>query len=253
MRRILVILICLMPLAIMAQNSVTIQGRLTKLNDSEKVYLLYPDTTGLIFKIVDSAFIINSQFSFKLKNNLPVKVFLRIYHKSLPSSQVEARDELPIYLISSNPIIQVLSNTNHINEAVVIGSKNNDDNTKYLNMLKPLEKESQRLLAKYKTKGPDANKDTTFMKALIRERDIQNKGFLDLALRFIRSNYDSYSALELLYTCFSQRVIDHKIAELEFNKFSVELQRTDFGKQLSKAIIASKFEPRGDGPRTDLN
>ncbi|PTS93506.1 hypothetical protein DBR11_25200, partial [Pedobacter sp. HMWF019] len=70
--------------------------------------------------------------------------------------------------------------------------------------------------------------------------------------QFIRSNYDSYCALELLYTCFSQRVIDHKLAEIEFKKFSVELQTTDFGKQLSKAIIASKFEPRGDGPREGL-
>jgi len=252
MRTIIVILICLMPLAIMAQKSVTIQGRLTKLNDSAKIYLLYPDTTGLVFKIVDSTLVINHQFSFKLKNNLPVKVFLRIYHKSLASSQVEARDELPVYLISSNPIIQVLSNTDHVKEAVVIGSKNNDDCVKYLNMLKPLEKESQRLLAKYKAKGPDANKDTTFMKALIRERDIQNKGFLDLALQFIRSNYDSYFALELLYTSFSQRVIDHKLAEIEFKKFSVELQKTDFGKQLSKAITDSKFEPRGDGPREGL-
>eukprot|EP01132_Coremiostelium_polycephalum_P016071 gene16071-19358_t len=227
----------------MAQSSVTIQGRLTKLHDTSKVYLLYPDTTGLIFKIVDSTFVTNDQFSFKLKNNLPVKVFLRIYHKNLASSQVGARDELPIYLISSKPVIQVLSNTDHIKGAVVSGSKNNDDGMKYLNMLKPLEKESQRLLAKYKAKGPDANKDTTFMKALIRERDIQNKGFLDLALQFIRSNYDSYCALEVLYSCFSQRVIDHKIAETEFNKFSVELQRTDFGKQLFKAIIESKVEP----------
>ncbi|KIO78709.1 hypothetical protein TH53_02170 [Pedobacter lusitanus] len=233
----------------MCQNSITIQGKLAKHNGPAKVYLSYPDTSGIIFKITDSTSIINGQFSFILKNDLPPKVFLTVHRRSLNPLQQAEPDQLPVYLIFSNTSIQVLSNTDHIKEAVVIGSKNNSDYTSYLNLLKPLEKESQKLLTKFKMRGPNAIKDTTFMKDLRTQRDAQNKEFLDLALQFIRTNHDSYIALEILQSSLMQGLIDYRMAESELDKFSAELKTTKLGKQISKTITNSKIEPRGDGPR----
>ncbi|MGY0037415.1 DUF4369 domain-containing protein [Pedobacter sp. NJ-S-72] len=249
MRAIIVILICVIPLVTRAQNRVTIQGRLNKLSDSTKVYLQYPDTSGLIFKAIDSTLIINGQFSFLLKNNVPEVVFLTIRRKSITSPPADDSDQLAVYLMSSSSPLLVVSNTHNIKDATVIGSKNNTDVVNYNNLVKPLQKDSQALLAKFKARGPDAIKDTLFMKELISERDIQNKRYLDLALLFIRRNYNSYCALGILQSCFLQGVIDHNIAESEFSKFSYELKKTNLGKQISKAIINSKIEPRGEGPR----
>lgn len=249
MRAIIVILICAIPLITRSQNSITIQGRMNKLNDSTKVYLQYPDTSGLIFSAIDSTLIINGQFSFVLKNKVPEKVFLTIPRKSITSTPADDSNQLPLYLIFSNLSISVVSNTNHIKDAIVIGSKTNGDYTAYNNLLKPHEKESQALLTKFKARGPNAIKDTLFMKELISQRDIQNKNYLDLAIQFMRRNYNSYFALEILQSCFLNGLINHNIAESEFNKFPLELRTTNLGKQVSKAIINSKIEPRGDGPR----
>lgn len=253
MRGIIIIVIGVIPLITRSQNRFTIQGRLNKLNDSTKVYLQYPDTSGFAFKAVDSTLIINDQFSFILKNNVPEKVFLTINHKNIASPPTDDSYQLPVYLMSSNSSLLVVSNTNNIKDAMVTGSKNNKDYTTYHNLLKPLEKESQALLAKFKARGDGALKDTLFMKELISQRDIQNKGFLDLALQFMRKNYDSYVALEILQSSFVHGFLNHNIAESEFDKFSLELKKTNLGKWISQAIINSKIEPRGDGPRVGNN
>ena len=226
----------------LAQHNITIQGRATKLNHSTKVYLLYPDTSGLFFKTIDSAAIRNHQFSFTLKHNIPEKVLLTVRHKGSATLPTNEPDQLPVYLLFSDSLIQVQLNTGYIKDGVVTGSKNNSVYASYMNLLKPFDKESQRLLAKFKAKGPNATKDTAFMKDLINERDRQNKTFLEVALRFIRTNYDSYIALEILQSSFLQRLIDSGIAELEFDKFSVELKKTKLGKRLSESIMRSKIE-----------
>lgn len=250
MKKIIVILIGLLsPLLTLAQHHITIQGRATKLNNATKIYLLYPDTSGMIFKIIDSAAVRNHQFSFTLNDNIPEKVLLTIRHKRSTALPANESDQLPVYLLSSGSAIQLQLNTVYIKDAVVTGSKNNSVYASYLEMLKPFDKESQQLLAKFKAKGPNANKDTAFMKDLINERDRQNQTFRQAELRYIRANYDSYIALEILQSSFLQGLIEQRIAEVEFDKFSVELKKTKLGRYLSESIMRSKIELRGDGPR----
>lgn len=250
MKKIIVILTALLsPLLMLAQHHVTIQGRVAKLNNATKIYLLYPDTSGMIFKIIDSAAVRNHQFSFTLKDNIPEKVLLTIRHKKSTALPANKSDQLPVYLLSSGPVIQLQLNTGYIKDAVVVGSKNNSLYASYLEMLKPYDKQSQQLLAKFKAKGPDANKDTAFMKDLINERNRQNETFREAELRYIRANYDSYIALEILQSCFVQGLMEQRLAEAEFDKFSVELKKTKLGRYLSESIMRSKIELRGDGSR----
>ncbi|PYF76044.1 TlpA disulfide reductase family protein [Pedobacter nutrimenti] len=224
----------LFPLAVAAQDGFTIKGKAGKLNAPAKVYLRYIVGNAMIS---DSSAVLNGAFEFKGKVKGPAEAILQIkYDPAVKPDMKRKMDILNFYLENTNISIKT---PDSIYRAVVSGSGINDDNARYLAMLKPVLDKRNVLTNQYRNQSPEQRKDLALQKDMDNRFEAIEKEMEPLNEKFIRENRNSYMAL-VAYKKILGYDIKPKVAEPEFNKFSASLKATPLGKSIAEAIESAK-------------
>ncbi|MFD2871890.1 redoxin domain-containing protein [Mucilaginibacter ximonensis] len=247
MKKIIMTIIGLLPVMALAQGKFTIKGQVNTANAPLMAYLSFSEDDK---QIVDSAKIIDGKFS--LSNSASTLPMARL----TVSHQDKSVDILPIYLEPCN--INVTSATGFIKDAVVTGSKVNDDFRLYNGQLGRLSAESNILVKAWMSKTEQERQDTITLNAYRQKQLAIQKAYKDTKRNFYMSHRDSYIGL-VAYASNDEIDVKDKLdatAE-EYNKFSPEVRKTALGKMIGDMIEgATKTKiglPAIDFTQNDVN
>lgn len=203
------------PLFAAAQNSAfTLKGNVANVNAPAKIYLM-TFAAGKIAR--DSAAVNNGAFEFKGDVKGPVYARLILNHNGLGLKDMKSRGDLLNFYLESGKI--VINATDSIKKAVIVGSKINDDNKKYIALVGDGSKER-------KASSPEERA------ALAKEKEKKS-------MQFIAENPGSQISLIALKEVAGYAIDPAKI-EPVFLKLSANLRNSEAGKEFSVAINKAK-------------
>jgi len=233
MKKIALIAACLLPAAVMAQSKFAVTGKVGNLGSPSKAFLYYGPRAK---QIVDSVAIVGGKFAFAGTVSGITQASIRVTHAE-PTKRGTAPDAIMFYLEPAT--IQVVSTTDSLVNAVIKGSKVNEDDAKYKALTKSATDKSAALMAEFRAKGPNARQDEEFMKGIISRDEAIRKELDVLNKQFYAANLNSYVGL-VAFKATMDVDADLKGTEAEFNKFSAAVKTTDLGKSISKEIESAK-------------
>ncbi|WP_230547956.1 TlpA disulfide reductase family protein [Mucilaginibacter sp. UR6-11] len=228
-RKIILLVAGLLPLAAMAQGGYTISGKISGLKEPAKVYLSFEK--DLRWQTRDSAEVKNGRFKLAGNLSVPTRVMLTLTHANSPRAN-NGQDALALFI--ENAQISI-SGTDSISNASVSGSRSDRENRELEASIKPFTNEFIRLNNEFRGKPKDEAYKKAWDKAASLLAEIKNVYF-----NFAETHLNSFMGL---YT-FNQNVLDSKFdpAKVEplFYKFSPELQSSELGRHALERIEAGK-------------
>lgn len=232
MKKLLLSAALLLPVAAMAQQGFTINGKVAALNAPAKAYLIYRTPGG---QFADSTNIVNGAFTFKGQVEAPVNANIRVVHAQ-PTATKTALDILGFYI--ENKAFSITAKDS-IKNAVITGSPVNTDNAKLTALLKPAVAKMEALQAEYEAKSEEERKSEAYMQTVYARSNAIEKEMQDLSQSFISANKNSYVALNAFRSVLGYD-IDPTTAEPAFNQFSAEMKATPLGQSIQTAIQGAK-------------
>lgn len=227
-KNILMILACL-PVMVFAQaGKYSVDGNLGTYSAPAKVYLqIY--TNGKAH--TDSVTLKNGTFHFDGPiGNDPVSAYLQFNEKGTGGEFTKGNYK-EIYL--EKGAITVKS-AGVLSDAIVSGTKANEDNARYEAALKPINDAYDAIAAKRKAATPEQLQTEAFQKENSEaEKLIDNKG-ADVNKKFVKDNPDSYISLNALESfAYGADYVD--IAPL-FDALSPSVKQTEAGKKFAERM-----------------
>jgi peroxiredoxin len=200
----------------------TIQGKIGNYNAPAKVYVEYRDKDKKL--IVDSAVLHEGNFKFAGQvGTTPISAYILINTKGSGLSASE--DYHAVYL---EPGTINVNTDDKVADAVIDGTKTNNDNEKFRLAEKPVNDAYEALAAKRKTATPD---QLEALNAEEKKIDDQDAG---INKKFIQENPDSFVSLNALESyAYSADYVD--IAPL-YNNLSAAIKATDAGKKFGERL-----------------
>jgi len=197
-------------------------GKIGKLDTPAKVYLVYTGTRG---PIKDSMAINNGQFKFKGSVNDPTVGVLYINQGGWGRTN-PTNERFTIYLESGD--IQITS-PDYLSNAIVTGSKLNDEFRKHLLVLKPFDDRRAALLSGLNSL-PVANRKEAAVLAEYKKlsAQIDSERYQEY-YNFIKTHTNSYMALDELKT-YGRKYPDYAVLMQLFNALSNEVRSTINGR-----------------------
>ncbi|ACU02490.1 MULTISPECIES: TlpA disulfide reductase family protein [Pedobacter] len=251
MKKIVLIAACLLPVAVMAQEKFTINGKVGNLGAPAKAYLYYGPRAN---PVVDSAAIVGGKFMFTGPISGITQATVVIRHDLAAPSRTVAPDGYALFL--EPKVLELVSATDSIKHAVVKGSKVNDDNAKFKALTKSVNEKNAALMAEYRSKTETERNDEAYMKTVMSRDEANRKEMETLSKQFYTANRDSYIGL-LAFQGTVNVDKDLSGAEAELNKFSPAIKATELGKSIAKTIQSAKSTGVGqmamDFTQNDVN
>lgn len=252
MRKIIIAL-CMLPCTVIAQNKFTIQGKVEQLNVPAKAYLQY--NSG-VARVVDSALVNNGTFMFiGVMSGISQAQIIIKHEVTVKDPDKIAKPDLFTFYLEPK-ILMLNSITDSVKYAIIKDSKVNDDNERYKALTKSVRKKNEALVAEFKSKGIDQQKEEAYMKTVFTRSEAIKKESAEINKQFYITHLDSYVGL-VAYSNELIGEIDPVITQSEFNKFSVDLRSTDLGKTIADKIALAKHTGIGsmaiDFTQNDVN
>ncbi|MDP4290044.1 MAG: AhpC/TSA family protein [Bacteroidota bacterium] len=238
MRKVIMVLLFLVPLALMAQKgNFKLEGKIGDLDSPAKAYLVYKSVTGIR---IDSMPIKKGQFNFKGSVSDPTAGVIYINHKGWGRKD-PGNERFTIYLEQGD--IQITT-SDQLSNAIVTGSKLNDEFRKHLLVLKPFEDRRDALVTAFNSLPPEKKKDEAVRLEFKKLSDqIETERYQEY-YTFIKTHADSYLALDMLEV-YGRKYPDHTILIPLFNALSNEVRSTEHGKTfadfLQKGITSADY------------
>lgn len=246
MKKMILLIASLLPLAVMAQDGYTISGKISHLKTPAKAYLAMVEDGR--FRDKDSAEVKDGKFQFKGSVDAPQQVIISINHYGTPTSKRQ-EDNLGFFLENSK--ISIVG-TDSIKNATVSGSRSDKENRELEASIEPLTNIIIKLNKDFHGKPKDAayQKASDSVTRLIAE--IKN-----IHLKFAESHLNSFMGLYVYNLYVLDSHADPAIAGPLFDKFSPELQSSELGKRTLEKIASAKRRQTGikvtDFTQNDLN
>ena len=233
MKKILLYIIALMPLALLAQDPQTfeIKSKVGNLNAPARAYLIYQPGAN---RVIDSAVITNGAFTFKGNIINPVNAFIVIDHKGVGFTRLSdsTADVLNLYLEKGSFSV---NSPDSASKARITGSPINDDYKKLMAQLKPITEKAAALRAEISSTSQAKQNSPEFqneMQAKYKELQVSQKATLKL---YIISNPDSYLSLLALSSLDGPSPDPAELDPL-YNSLSDRLKNTETAKVFKKAL-----------------
>ena len=232
MKKIFLSLLCTLPVAVFAQQSYTLTGKIGLINAPATIYLQHQSESKVI---TDTAKIVNGGFTFKGKIDDPVPARLILDHDGT-GIQKQQPDLLNIYIEAGNINFQ---SKDSITNATISGSKINTQNQQLLKTLKPVSLKEQALYAEYLAASNEQRQSKEFMATIEKKDDAIEAEKSQLLKAFIKANPESFLSLAVLK---STAATNPDVADLEasFNKLDPTVKNTKTGKEVAQAIARMK-------------
>ena len=246
MKKIILAIACLFPLAGMAQGTYTISGKMSGLKVPAKAYLITRQGDG--FKDKDSVEIKDGKFRFTGTVNEPLQATITIRHKGASKSENQS-DNMDFFLENSK--ISIVG-ADSIKNATVSGSRSDKELRELEASISPRTKNILKIFKEQegKPKSEARKRAADSVNMLVAE-------IKDTYLKFAESHPNSFMGLYI----YNIHILDSHFNPAEvkplFYKFSPQLQSSSLGKISIDRIMAS--EKRGVGVKifdfsqTDIN
>lgn len=233
MKKILLLMICLMPMALLAQNNFTVNGNVKNLKNGDKVFLFYQLDDQ---QKSDSAVVQNSNFSFA--GNVPHGVQATICLNKNPlinrTAPGEKLDFLHFYIEPGKISLKAADSLKNI---IISGSQLNDDAAVFRAQRQPTEDKFTALNKEFAS-TPDSLKTDAFINKM-RSRESQYMGELRVSgLEFAKTHPKSYISLLTLQQAAADTLISEDAAKV-YGNLSPQLKNTPLGKTIPLLLASS--------------
>ncbi|HEX8019727.1 TlpA disulfide reductase family protein [Mucilaginibacter sp.] len=233
MKKILLLMLGLMPLVLMAQNNFTVNGNVKKLKNGDKIFLFYQLDDQ---QKSDSVTVQNSNFSFA--GNVPHGVQATICLNKNPlvnrTAPGEKLDFLHFYIEPGKISLKAADSLKNI---TVSGSQINDDAAVFRAQRQPTEDKFTALNKEFAS-TPDSLKTDAFINKM-RSRESQYMGELRVSgLEFAKTHPKSYISLLTLQQAAADTLISEDAAKA-YSNLSPQLKNTPLGKTIPLLLASS--------------
>jgi len=223
------------PAAVLAQDSnFIVKAKVGSDITPAKAYLIYR-AAGKVF--TDSAMVDNGVFQFKGTVAEPIKAQLILDHKGIGLSRLgQDADVVLLYLEKGNINI---TGQDSVKNALISGSKINDENKSYNVLVAAPEKAMTMLNSQYQAASESQRNDQAFMDGLQVRYDKAKEEKRLLQYQYIKQNPDAYRSL---LTLIELGEPDMDVATIEplFNGLSVAIRTSPTGLEFTKSISAAR-------------
>jgi peroxiredoxin len=237
MKRIVLILMAALPVALFAQtpDNYTVKSKMgSTVTTPARAYLI---RTLAGKNVIDSTNIVNGEFSFHGYIAEPTAAIIVIDAKGRGLRNMDrSADALNMYLEKGD--INVTS-ADSVVKATITGSKTNDDNVKLREALKPIIAQAKAVLDEARNASDALKIDPAFQNGVQQKYKVvqfQQEGVIKA---FIKANPDSYISLAALGS-ISGPTGDLDDEEKYFNLLSPAIKQTEAGKAFKASFEAMK-------------
>ena len=189
----LVAITAIIPSVLMAQTAnYTLNGKVGQLSTPAKAYLIYRSADKMV---TDSAAVDKGVFQFKGTVAEPIGAEVILDHQGVGLTKMRIMDVLRLYIDKGD--INITGNDS-VKTAIITGSKVNDDQKKYDDLVAGPNKAMMAVNKEYYDAPEDKKKDQQFIAGLQARFDKANEEKRMLLKQFIETNPHSFIGLEQL-------------------------------------------------------
>lgn len=240
MKKILILIIALLPYALIAQNNFNLSIQSKNVSAKAKMYLAYQENGA---QQIASAKIEKDVFKFDLKLIEPsFAVLILDPQGNVMAEEAFKKDAFRLFIEPSKISIFFKDS---VKFASVAGSKIQNEYIQYNNYTLPFDKQLYALEQEF-TKLPQDKKADTAVNNSLKTR------FLDISQQrktlikqFFNDYPNSYISLFMLNSEFGGDKMDVSVLEPLYNKLGKEVKNTGLGKYVGEQINANKFTSIG--------
>ena len=231
---------CLLPVCVLAQEKYTLQGQVGKLDKTAKAYLRLK-YEGV--ERIDSTEIKKGKFEFKGTIPSPMEAHLRIVHDDAPLDPMKpVRQDILPFLIEGTTIRFVAKDS--IKNAEILGSPLNAENERVNAMLKPIYGQYEALNAEYNSKSLADQQDPKYIQSLEERAAAIQQQTIDAKLDYVANNPKSYMAL-MAFNSTLPPEFDAIQAEKIFTTLDPSIKSSILGKEVLEKIEKVKKTQEG--------
>jgi len=236
MKKMIFSALCLLPMAIMAQQPFTVKGNAKNLKAGDKIYLSYMSAGT---RITDSAMVANGTYEFKgtVAGTDPIagNLFKNI-NPYVKGSNTRFLDYTMLYVEPGNIAV---SSVDSIASSKVSGTPINNDNAKLRAMLKPYIDKRTAINEEAMKLTPEQRKDKAVMAPYTEKFKAIAKEMGPVYLAFAKANPNSYISLTNLSQFASNPELASQ-AEAIFGTLNANLKASKEGKNLASTFEAGR-------------
>jgi peroxiredoxin len=222
MKKIFTAALALLPFITLAQDGAyTVQGKVGTYSAPAKMYLIYQVKDK---ETKDSVTLKDGQFQFKGSvGDVPINAYLVLNEKG---DGLKFKDYKSIYLEKGD--IKV-NGTGKLADATVDGGKANQDNARYMALMKPIDEAQNAEDAKEKAETDEQKSSEVFQRKAAAAQKVLDDRAMDANKQFAKENPGSYISLTALemYSAYGADYAD--IAPL-YEGLAPEIKQTEAGK-----------------------
>ena len=234
MKKLILSAFCLFPLGLMAQQNFTVKGDVKALKTGDKMYLSYISNGS---RITDSVIVANGSFEFKGVVDDPSQANLfKNINPYVKGANTKFMDYTSLYVEAGNVVV---SSSDSVKSAVILGTPTNNDNVKLTALLKSFNERMKVINDEYATYTPAQKTDKVLMTSLQDRAEKISNEMSFVYLEFAKNNPNSYLSLTSLSRLASDAALSVQ-AEALFAKLSPELKASKVGKTLATTFDAGK-------------
>jgi len=227
-----------LPAVASAQSSnFTLTAKIGSGGAPQKAYLLYQQADKLT---TDSAIVEHGTFQFKGPLKDPCLARLVLDHQGIGLWKLGRTADYQLLYLENGNIS--LTAKDSVKNAVITGSKLNDENAKYMAFISVPDKAIAQLNDEYLAAAPDKKKDQDYIVDLQVRANKIIAGKRALQQQYIRQNPDSYISL-LVLAEISGRNPDVTAIEPVYKSLSASVRATATGQAFAKMIAAAHGTP----------
>lgn len=241
MKKLFFLFAALVPLCAAAQSSdsFTIKGKVGNYNFPTRVYMIFAEGAN---PVVDSATIVNGEFSFKGQVLNPVNSILVVDPKGVGLSQLpKTADALNFYL--ENKDMTVIAKDS-ISKADITGSPVNDGNKKLMALIGVIRTNVAQIQSEAEAAPAEKKNSAEFQNAVQAKLKAQQKAQEDGFMRFVKENPNNYLSL-LVLSSLGGPSADPNVIEPLYTGLSQNLKDMEAGILLRKSISELKMTAIG--------
>lgn len=218
------------PSILIAQTAnYTLNGKVGQLSAPAKAYLIYRSADNVV---TDSAAIDKGVFQFKGTVTEPTGAEVILDHKGVGLTQMRTQDVLRLYIDKGN--INIIGNDS-VKTAIITGSKVNDDQKKYDDLVASTNKVMMAVNKEYYDAPADKKKDQQFIAGLQARFDKANEEKRMLLKQFIETNPHSFIGLQELMD-FAGNIVDAPTIAPLYGSLATDVQNTPSGLEFKKIL-----------------
>jgi peroxiredoxin len=232
MKKLSLLMLCLIPVLAMAQDTFTVNGNVKGLKNGDKIYLFYQLDDQ---QKVDSAIVQNSDFRFAGSVSHAVQATICLNKNPLVNKPTpgEKLDFFHFYIEGGKINLKAADSLEHI---AVSGSQINDDAGQFRKLRQPTEDKFTALNKEYDT-TPDSLKTTKFIDDL-KSREKRYMHELTVSgLEFAKTHPKSYISLLALQQAATDTIVSADAASA-YSNMSPQLKNTPVGKSIPMLLAS---------------